>query len=494
MNQQGLVLGTAGHVDHGKTALVKALTGHETDRLAEERSRGISIELGYAPLALPGGRHLSVIDVPGHERFVRTMVAGATGIDMFLLCVAADDGVMPQTREHLAVLQALGVTDGLVAITKCDLAGPAKAAAQLQGHLPDTAQVHVAAPHGRGLDELRCALAALADTCQTRSTIDGPVRLHVDRVFTVNGAGTVATGTLWSGRIAVGDDLQVLPQGSLARVRSVQVHGAAVAAAAAGARVAVNLTGPGRREVARGGVICEPGSGLAPTFRLEAKLTHDPAGRGRLHAHHGTRDTPARVTPLPGGRHRLTFERPLLAAAGDRFVLRTVAPPDTIGGGVVLDPHPARRRAARPQPNADPPARATDAPAAVIGQVAALLAGDGVTPRGHGAIASALGLPSGDVRAALTALERQGRAVRVGRDLHYDAPALRAQADAVLEICRRDGGATTIATVRDELGTTRRYAEAVLSHLDAARITLRRGDEHVLRARGAQASETFRAK
>src|SRR4051794_18105663 len=249
-----LTLGTAGHIDHGKTVLVRALTGVDTDRLQEERERGISIELGYAPLDLPSGRRLSVVDVPGHERFVRTMVAGATGIDLYLMVVAADDGVMPQTREHAAVLAALGVGAGVVAITKADLADPARASEEAAALLPSAEIVPVAAPRGEGLEELRAALDRVAAALPGRSG-GGALRLHVDRSFTIRGAGTVVTGTLWGGAAARGDEVRILPSGLSARVRSVQVHDEPRERAEAGQRVALNLAGVSRDDVARGDVV-----------------------------------------------------------------------------------------------------------------------------------------------------------------------------------------------------------------------------------------------
>ncbi|HYM80254.1 MAG TPA: selenocysteine-specific translation elongation factor, partial [Candidatus Limnocylindria bacterium] len=247
-----LTLGTAGHVDHGKTALVRALTGIDTDRLKEEKERGLSIALGYAPLELPSGRRLSLVDVPGHERFVRTMVAGATGIDLFLLCVAADDGVMPQTREHVAVLRALGVKRGVMAITKSDLADPELAIDEASELLPGVETVPVAAPTRAGLDPLLAALDGEAAAIAGRSEADGPVRLHVDRSFTVKGIGTIVTGTLWSGRFAARERVRVLPEGREVRIRSIQVHGTQVDQVLAGQRVALALAGIGRREVRRG--------------------------------------------------------------------------------------------------------------------------------------------------------------------------------------------------------------------------------------------------
>ena len=238
-----LTVGTAGHIDHGKTALVRALTGRDTDRLPEERERGMSIDLGFAQLDVGGGRLLSLIDVPGHERFVRTMVAGATGVDLFLLVVAADDGVMPQTAEHAAVLRALDVRDGVVAITKSDMLDPEPATAearQLFGE--DVPIVACSARTGDGVEDVRAALARVAAGVTGRGGADdGPPILHVDRSFTVHGAGTVVTGTLWSGSVGAGDRVRLLPADERVRVRGVQVHDAAAERAGAGQRVAINL-------------------------------------------------------------------------------------------------------------------------------------------------------------------------------------------------------------------------------------------------------------
>src|SRR3954467_15039409 len=219
-----LVLGTAGHIDHGKTTLISALTGKHTDRLPEEKARGISIELGYAPLTLPSGRRLSVVDVPGHERFVRTMVAGASGIDLYLMVVAADDGVMPQTIEHAEVLRALGVAHGVVAVTKGDVAD-AQAAVRAAAELMTGAEVVVcSARTGAGVDAVAAARDRVANRLPGRAAAPGDPLLHVDRSFTIRGAGTVVTGTLWSGTVARGDVLALLPAGTAARVRGVHVH------------------------------------------------------------------------------------------------------------------------------------------------------------------------------------------------------------------------------------------------------------------------------
>jgi selenocysteine-specific elongation factor len=328
-----LTLGTAGHIDHGKTALVAALTGRDTDRLPAEKARGISIELGYAPLRLASGRRLSVVDAPGHERFVRTMVAGATGIDLYLMVVAADDGVMPQTREHAAVLDALGVANGVVAVTKVDVADPARAAAEASALLPRATVVPCSARTGAGVEDVRAALDEVADRLPGRDAIAGEPLLHVDRAFTIHGAGTVVTGTLWAGAIAPGDRLVLLPAGTPIRVRSVQIHDEPVERADAGQRVAVNLVGVERRDVARGDVVAAPGA-VAPSLVLDCDLTLRDASHGmRAHVHHGTRETPARLADLGGGLWQARLEQPLLARAGDRVVVRSIAPPGATAAG-----------------------------------------------------------------------------------------------------------------------------------------------------------------
>jgi selenocysteine-specific elongation factor len=504
-----LTLGTAGHIDHGKTALIDALTGRDTDRLPEEKQRGISIELGYAPLELPSGRALSVIDVPGHERFVRTMVAGATGVDMFLLCIAADDGVMPQTREHMAVLRQLGVEHGVVAITKADLGGVERAAAEAAELVPEAAVVPVSVRAGTGLPELLARLDDVASGLPGRAGDAGPARLHVDRSFALKGIGTVVTGTLWAGSLAAGDTVRILPGGLSARVRSVQVHDQPVERAAAGQRVALNLAGVRWREVGRGDVVVLPEVEIAPTYLIDARVQLEPAARPlergtRLHVHHGTSESPARVAPLGDGYVQLRLERPLVPVAGDRLVLRQIAPPDTIGGGVVVDPAPRkhgespetveRLRAlerGEPPPPREPPAesappRQVEPPpldeAAL--RIAELLREDGARPRADGEIASAAGLTPSETAERLRQLVRAGRTVRVARNLHFDPAALSALEAQVVAICERDGQ-VTIAVVRDELGTSRRYAQALLEHLDGEKVTRRVGDAHVLRRAAA---------
>ena len=337
-----LTVGTAGHIDHGKTWLVRALTGKDTDRLPEEQRRGISIDLGYAPLELPDGRLLSVVDVPGHERFVRTMVAGATGIDLFLLAVDAAEGARPQTHEHLAVLRLLGVEHGVVALTKADSVDAemlALAEEEARELVPGAAVVATSAKTGLGLDELRAALAATAALVSPREA-GGPARLFVDRVFTLRGIGTVATGTLWSGSIGEGDVLAAEPGGREVRVRSVQVHDRPVDRAEAGQRVAVSLPGVERRELRRGDALVAPGA-FPVSYRLDVALEElRPIPDGaRVQVGHGTAEHYARVVRVDEGWAQLRLASPAVAARGDRVVLRAET---TLGGGTVLDPAPPR--------------------------------------------------------------------------------------------------------------------------------------------------------
>ncbi|MBV9337548.1 MAG: selenocysteine-specific translation elongation factor [Solirubrobacterales bacterium] len=499
-----LTLGTAGHIDHGKSALVRALTGVDTDRLPEERARGISIELGYASLLLPSGRRLSVVDVPGHERFVRTMVAGATGIGLFLMTIAADDGVMPQTREHAAVLRALGVSIGVVAVTKSDLADPDLALIEASELLPESEAVAVSARTGAGLEELRAALDRACVTVASRADADRAARLHVDRIFTIKGAGTVVTGTLWSGQIGRGDELLVLPQGRRARVRGVQVHDQALDRAPAGQRVAVNLTGTALGEIARGDVLVAGDSPLRPTYRIDAELEFqsgaEPEHSERVQVHHGTREAPARLAWLGGRFWQIRLEAPLVPAAGDRVVVRQIAPPDTLGGGRVLDPAPRRHGPSRE----------------VLARLERLARGEAPKPSGR-AIGSHPPTPTvprtpSDARPQktlsssaialeerlrdagieppidseldardLAALRDAGRAVRVSKSLHYHADVLAEIRARLVGLAAQTGGSVTLAQFRDELGTSRKFAQALLEHFDSARVTIRRGDEHVLR-------------
>ena len=360
-----MIIGTAGHIDHGKTTLVQALTGVDTDRLPEEKKRGITIELGFAPIDLPGLGTAGVVDVPGHEAFVRTMLAGATGIDLALLVVAADEGMMPQTREHLAILSLLAVRGGVVALTKTDLVEDEwlslvteDVRTALAGSpLTDAPIVPVSATTGAGLDALRAALAAAASQLPARDP-DDLFRMPVDRSFTVKGTGTVVTGTVWSGSLAADATVRVMPAGRSARVRGIQSHGAATQLATPGARIALSLAGLERDEVPRGSwIITDPEWSASKVLRADVALLEDAAPLGprtRVRFHLGTQDVGARIVASGGALApgmirgaRVLLDEPVLARAGDRFVVRLPSPAATIGGGVIVDPAPA---VARPRP------------------------------------------------------------------------------------------------------------------------------------------------
>ncbi len=361
-----LILGTAGHIDHGKSTLIEALTGTDPDRLAEEKRRGITIELGFAELPLPDGTAMGVVDVPGHERFVRQMIAGATGIDLALLCIAADDGIMPQTREHLAVLQLLGITDCVIALTKSDLVDDEwvelvseEVRSELEGTpFAQAPIVAVSARTGNGLPTLLQTLCDKAATIKGAART-GSVRLPVDRVFTIKGAGTVITGTLWQGTVAPGDELEVLPSGLTARVRSVQVHGKEVEQSVAGNRTALNLVGLKTSDIRPGDFLATPGT-LEATNRFDASFTYLPTAASerplesgsRVHVAHGTREVTGRLLFMDGVSQatandtlfaQVRLDTPLPVSHGDNFVVRSFSPVHVIGGGTVLNSQPRHR-------------------------------------------------------------------------------------------------------------------------------------------------------
>lgn len=361
------ILGAAGHVDHGKTALITALTGTNTDRLKEEQERGISIELGFARLDLGGGVTLGVVDMPGHERFVRQMVAGAGGVDLAFLLVAADEGVMPQTIEHLAILNTLGVRGGVVVIAKCDLvdAEIADVAAEeardlVAGtFLEGKPLVTVSAHKKIGLDALRDALRAEALALPVRG-LDEPFRLPVDRVFTMPGAGAIVTGTCWSGQVRVGDQLAVEPAGAKVRVREVQEHGQHIEAGVAGMRLALALHGVKKEDLERGFQVVAPGADRV-TRRIDLRVDLFPHYKGevknrqRLHVNHAGREVLGRIVLLDAdelggeagprtGLCQLHLEEPIVARRGDRMVLRFYSPVTSIAGGTIVDVDPRRHR------------------------------------------------------------------------------------------------------------------------------------------------------
>ena len=366
-----MIIGTAGHIDHGKTSLVRALTGVDTDRLKEEKARGISIDLGFAYVPAPDGAVLGFVDVPGHEKFVHNMLAGATGIDFVLLVIAADDGVMPQTREHLAIVDLLGITRGVVALTKIDLASPSQqvqVTADIGQLLADTGLaaaeiVPVSTVTGDGIEDMRARLFEAAHATKARASAER-FRLAVDRSFTLAGAGTVVTGTVLSGAVATADRVAISPSGLSARVRSIHAQNRPTERGVAGERCALNLAGDGisKDAIARGDVVLDPDL-HAPTDRIDATLRllsteHRPVTQwmpARLH--HAATEVGARIvllgdTPLaPGGEAfaQLVLDQPIAAAAGDRFVLRDTTAQRTIGGGKFLDLRAPQRKRRTPE-------------------------------------------------------------------------------------------------------------------------------------------------
>jgi selenocysteine-specific elongation factor len=363
-----VILGTAGHIDHGKTALVKALTGVDTDRLPEEKRRGITIDLGFAPLVLEGVGTVGIVDVPGHEAFVRTMLAGASGIDVALLVVAADEGVMPQTREHLQILSLLAIPSLVVALTKADLVSDewlALATDDVRSLIADTPFasseiIAVSSVSALGLDALREALTRAMRKSENDDRASDVFRMPVDRAFTIKGTGTVVTGTVWSGTIGREMSVNIFPLGRQSRVRGVQHHGTAVKTAGPGERVALALSDVDVGDVGRGSVVVVSGAWL-PTSRVDAEIeiTDDEVHIGprtRLRFHIGTSDVGARIA---GAETRtgesfvstIVLEEPLLVRGGDRFVLRLPSPATTVGGGRIRDPFP-RRRASRKKSDA----------------------------------------------------------------------------------------------------------------------------------------------
>jgi len=482
MTQAGaLTVGTAGHIDHGKTALVRALTGVDTSHLPEEKTRGMTIVLGFAPLRLGDGRVLALVDVPGHERLIRMMVSGATGIDLFLLVIAADDGVMAQTLEHIRILEALRVGRGVVAVTKSDLADPAAAVTAAAALLPGAEIVPCSSRTGAGVAEVAQALGRVAAGAPARSA-DGPAALHIDRAFTINGAGTVVTGTLRSGLIRRGDRLGLLPGDRSVRARSLHVHDQPVDQAVAGQRVALNLAGVDRRAVARGDVLVSAGARMVVTHRIELRLAIDEPlrDRERVQLLHGTRATAARAVQLGEALWQMRTERPLIAADGDLLVVRRISPPATLGGGVIVTAAAGGRR--HPAPPAGAVTGRPPAPLAPALDPAALALEERLRAAGHEPPTE---VELGDDARHLAVLHATGRAVRIGRAMHAHPDAI-ASVSAVVERVVRARGSITLAGLRDELGTSRKYAQALLEHLDAARFTRRQDDDsRVLRGSGA---------
>ncbi len=359
-----VVIGTAGHVDHGKTALIKAMTGVDADRLKEEKERQLSIDLGFSDIILPSGTHAAIVDVPGHERFIKNMLAGVTGIDLVLMVIAADEGIMPQTREHLDIVNLLGVERGVVALTKADLVDDewlglvrADVAEAIKGTVFENAPiVAVSSLTGQGIEELTKAIdSATADIAAP--VLSGPFRVPIDRVFRMPGFGVVVTGTLTRGTIHVDDLAEILPNKGTARIRHIQVWGKELETANAAQRVGVNLSRLSKDVPERGDILVRPGS-MRPTYLLDVRLTLTPTAprplrnQQRIRIHIGTAEVLGRVVLLdsetlePGSEafSQLRLEKMTAASQGDRFIIRRYSPPMTIGGGVVLDPNPRRHK------------------------------------------------------------------------------------------------------------------------------------------------------
>jgi len=429
-----VILGTAGHIDHGKSSLVRALTGTDPDRLKEEKERGITIELGFARLSLPSGTLAGIVDVPGHERFVRTMVAGAAGVDIVLLVVAADEGVMPQTREHLDICRLLAVRHGIVVLNKCDKAEglwmdlqEEEIRALVRGTFLEGAPiVRVSAATGEGLPELVSVLDRIADGIPGKDS-SNLFRLPVDRSFSMKGFGTVVTGTVIGGTVATGEEVAILPGGTVAKVRGLQVHGGPVERSSAGTRTAVNLQGVEKESAPRGSILCHPGA-FSPTKSAEVFVEYLPLvpkplrNRGQVSFHAGTFSCVGRILlygmseipPGGSGYGRVLLSEETVLAGGDRFILRGFSPLAnfgyTIGGGAVLHPHPpARRGAGKAIPAALPRLRSEDPAERVLATVEDAGAA-GVTPADVAAIA---GIGAERTRGILKGLAAAGRIVEI---------------------------------------------------------------------------------
>lgn len=453
-------IGTAGHVDHGKSTLVTALTGIDPDRLAEEKARGMTIDLGFAWLTLPSGREASIVDVPGHESFIKNMLAGVGGIDVALLVVAADEGVMPQTAEHLAILDLLRVRTGVVALTKSDLVDDEwlelvreEVAEKLQPTtLAGSPIIPCSAVTGAGLPELLAALDAALDASPARRDIGRP-RLPIDRVFTITGFGTVVTGTLQDGALRLGQEVQIQPAGLRTRIRGLQAHKHSVEVGQPGGRLAVNLAGVAKSDIARGQVVILPDA-LRPTTAIDVRLdviagaprpiTHN----AELDVYAGAAEVPARVALLDGdeigpgesGWAQLRLRRPLLVARGDRFIVRIPSPSLTVGGGLVVDPWARRHRRHDGAvlerldllAHGDPEELALAAlnPDASAGKTRKVNAPGAYGGREPAELERVIGLPAEDIAAALDALTLRGMALRVGGTVYATDEWQRLRADA----------------------------------------------------------------
>ena len=500
------VVGTAGHVDHGKSTLLTALTGMDPDRLREERERGMTIDLGFAWVTLPGGGDIGFVDVPGHQDFIRNMLAGIGSIDAVLLVIAADEGVMPQTREHLAILGLLGIDRGVIALTKRDLVDDdwaelavADVRAALRGTaLADAPLVQVSATARRGLDDLLLALERVLGEAPARRDVGRP-RLPVDRSFTMSGFGTVVTGTLLDGSLAVGDEIAALPGDIRARVRGLQTHRRSLDVARPGSRVAANLSGIDKEAVSRGMVVARPGSLetttlLAVHLELLASASASLAHDEEVKVHVGTAETMARAALLEGPEIapgetawvQLRLATPVAVAVGDRLVVRRPSPSETIGGGAVADLAGVRlRRRAETVATLE---RRT-APSAASRLLASL-----DVPRTPAEAAERSGLAPNERETATDEVVADGRAVRLG-DALISRDAFETLATHVARICAKAHRTTPLRAgasreeVRSALGLPAKRFNALVEHLVAEKRLAERGSTLALPSHRPQLSE-----
>ncbi|MDG1498975.1 MAG: selenocysteine-specific translation elongation factor [Planctomycetota bacterium] len=484
-----VVIGTAGHIDHGKSTLVRALTGVDPDRLKEEKERGMTIDLGFAPMSLSDGRTVGLVDVPGHEKFIRNMVAGATGIDLVALVVAADDGVMPQTREHLAILEMVGVKRGLIVLTKVDMveAELVEMAAEdvlefVEGTFLEGAEVHhVSAITGEGMDKLKATLEKMALSAEPRPS-EGIFRMPVQRVFTLKGFGTVTTGIPLSGEIKIGEMVEILPGGKLAKVRGIHAYGKESKSARAGHSSALNLTDVDHQSVVRGAVIATPGY-FRPVKMIAAKLqalsTLDRSITNRMivRVHTGTSDSRGELVLLdkdeirPGqeGLVQVRMDEPVITAPGDRFVVRLLSPVITLGGGTVLEEsrHRLKRFKAFVIDELSRQEESLESKSQLLESMLARLGGSGADIE---TLAMALKMPNAEVLEILEELRKEGRVASPGKsDQWIHAEALEGEfADLTLALDRYFGtnphrSRMDVRDLRKELGADKKHLAALLS-------------------------------
>ncbi len=433
-----IIIGTAGHVDHGKTCLTRALTGVDTDRLKEEQKRGITIEIGFAQLTLPNGQTASIIDVPGHEKFIRNMLVGAAGMDVVLMVIAADEGFMPQTREHLGILSLLGVQNGIIVITKADMveeewleAIEEEAREDVQGtFLENAPMIAVSSYTGQGIEALKQLIVQLVEGAEQRNQ-DRPFRLPVDRVFSVDGFGTVVTGTLLEGSMTVGDEVCIYPDEKKARIRGLQNHDVPEQRVEAGMRVAVNLSGVDKADLKRGDTLARPGSmTLSRQMDVQLVMLRDAPypikNDSQLHFHHGTRELVCKCVLLgtdkleagETGYAQLRFDQPVAVKNGDPYVVRFFSPAVTVGGGRILNADPGRHKRNDPKILEGLAVRASGS---ADKQVLQALGDAGTSMPKKSELAKAAGMTEGDLSECLAHLLEEGRAVELGgRYLAHD--------------------------------------------------------------------------